>query len=73
VADSLVDGVPCEHASLWTDAFGGNSSTEFHENGKLKSCRVARDFPIGGRSFRLGDRIQLDENGGLAGAAAKPR
>lgn len=73
VDDSLVDGVPCEHAGFWTDAFVGNSSTEFHENGKLKSCRLARDFPIGGRSLRRGDRIQLDENGGLASSATHPR
>jgi len=62
-ADSVVDGIPCVHASMWADAFGGGSGTYFHENGGLKSCKLSRDAVVGDRAFRRGDRIQLDRAG----------
>jgi hypothetical protein len=46
VVDSVVDGVPCARASFWADAFGGNSGTYFHENGRLKSCQLSRGFMV---------------------------
>jgi hypothetical protein len=64
--DSLVDGVPCGHASVWADLFQGGSGTNFHANGKLKSCMLSRDARIGDRAFRRGDHVEMDANGQLA-------
>ena len=65
-ADSVVDGIPCVHASMLADAFGGGSGTEFHENGRLKSCKLSRNFMIGDHAFHQGDRVGFDGNGILA-------
>ena len=61
--DTVVDSVPCAHASFWSDALGGNSGTFFHENGKLKSCQLAREFTLGDRVFHRSDHIFLDAAG----------
>ena len=64
--DTVVGGVPCAHASMLADAFGGGSATEFHENGRLKSCKLSRDFRLAGYAFHSGEHVQLDEYGNLA-------
>jgi hypothetical protein len=32
----------CAYTSMWAHAFGGGSGAEFHENGRLKSCKLSR-------------------------------
>ncbi len=64
--DTVIEGVPCAHASMVADAFGGGSGTEFHENGRLKACKLSRNFAVGDHVFRQGDHIRLKENGDIA-------
>jgi len=72
-ADTVVDGLPCVHASIRADAFGGGSGTYFHENGRLKSCKLARGAMIGNQVFRRGDHIHLEVTGGLAASSANSK
>ena len=57
-----IDGVPCQRGTVWGEITGG-VIVEFHPDGKLKSCRLAAPAQIGGRAFRKGERIWLDERG----------
>jgi hypothetical protein len=66
-ADTVIDGVPCMEAGFFADVFGGGVETDFHENGKLERCKLARDITIQGRAFHRGDHIRLDNNGKLTG------
>lgn len=66
--DTVVQGVPCMHASMWGDLFGGGSATEFHENGRLQACKLSRDFTFAGHSFRKGEHIHLTIGARLAAA-----
>jgi hypothetical protein len=70
-ADTTVDSVPCMRAGFVADVFGG-VETDFYENGKLKACKAARDVTIGGRVFRRGDRIRLDEKGSASAVSREP-
>ena len=64
--DSVVDGVPCMRAGFVADVFGGGGETDFHENGRLKGCKLSRDLTLEGHTFRSGEHIRLDSNGKLA-------
>lgn len=64
--DQEVAGVPCGGASFFTDVFGGGAGTVFHENGRLKTCRLSKDQTVQGRRFASGDHPVFDENGKLA-------
>lgn len=72
-SDTVVDSVPCAHASMLSDAFGGDSGTYLHENGRLQSCKLSRSFTREGHAVRQGDRIRLDVNGKLARPLSHPR
>jgi hypothetical protein len=63
--DSVVDGVPCMRAGFIADVFGGGVEVDFHSNGRLRRCKVSREFRYGGRVFAKGDHIVLDENGSM--------
>lgn len=43
-ADQTVQGVPCAAGGFWKAMAGHDQPVEFHENGKLKSCRLSRAF-----------------------------
>jgi len=64
-ADTAIDGVPCMRAGFIADVFGGGVETDFHENGRLKACKVSADITLQGRSFRRGDHIRLDAAGNV--------
>jgi len=53
--DITVDGVPC-NASIF-------DNINLHENGRLKSCNLAEDYPADGVTFKKGSKIELDESG----------
>jgi hypothetical protein len=63
--DEIIQGIPCAYASFWRDVFGGGSGTFFHENGKLASCKLARDASIEDQNFGKGDRVHFDKDGKL--------
>jgi hypothetical protein len=50
--DQRVQGVPCAHGGFWATLSGVDPGVEFDESGKLRACRLARDF--GGQ--RKGER-----------------
>ena len=52
--DQAVQGAPCMGATFFTDVIGGGVSATFYENGKLRSCKLARDFG----SLKKGDHLQ---------------
>jgi len=41
-SDQTVQGVPCESGGLFGDGRGGGA--KFHENGKLASCKLTKDY-----------------------------
>ncbi len=53
--DITVDGVPCEASIL--------ANINLHENGRLKGCKLAEDYSIGGVTLKKGSKIELDESG----------
>ena len=55
--DVLVNGIPCE-ASLLVNV-------KLHENGKLKSCRLAENINLKGKVYKKGKTIQSDDNGNI--------
>ena len=48
-SDQLVQGVPCAHSGMFT----GDSGARFYESGKLRSCKLSKNF--GGH--RQGERF----------------
>lgn len=57
VASQTVQGVPC-HGGGWntfTDPGGTENNVEFYHDGKLRSCRLSRDYA----GFRSGERIVI--------------
>jgi len=63
--DAVVDGLPCMRAGFVADVFGGGAETDFREGGRLKGCKLSRDFTPGDRFFHRGDHIRLDAGGKL--------
>ena len=59
-ADSVIDGVPCVRAGFAADVFGGGAQTEFHDDGRLAACKLARGATVGGRAYRRGDHLRLN-------------
>jgi hypothetical protein len=49
--DQMVQGVPCMSGGFFGDGRGGGA--QFHENGKLKSCKLTKDFG----AWHKGDRF----------------
>lgn len=60
-ADTEVDGVPCMRASFWADVFGGGVGTYLHENGRLKRCKLSREFRFEGKTHGRGDHVSFGE------------
>ena len=57
VRNQAIQGVPCR-GGFWNtlnDPIGAENVVEFYNDGKLESCRLARDFS----GFRSGERIVL--------------
>ena len=42
--DQAVQGIPCMGAGFIADVFGGGVGAYFHENGKLRSGKLSKDF-----------------------------
>lgn len=42
--DQQVQGVPCAHGGFWATVNGVDPGVLFDESGKLRSCKLARDF-----------------------------
>lgn len=51
--DQVVQGVPCAGATFTADIFGGGAGTYFYQSGKLKSCKLAKDYA----NLHRGDRF----------------
>jgi hypothetical protein len=58
-----IGGVPCQQSSFWTWVTQGGSGTYFHDNGVLKSCLLADDVTVAGRTYRKKEHLALDRNG----------
>ncbi|MBN1905201.1 MAG: hypothetical protein JW927_08910 [Deltaproteobacteria bacterium] len=52
-----IDGVPCK-ATLFVNI-------NLHENGNLKSCKLAEDYHANSKTIRKGMLIEFDENGNM--------
>ena len=63
--DQDVQGIPCREATFFTEMFGGGAGLYFHPNGKLRRCKLSKDFIIEGRSFKRGEHPEFDEQGRL--------
>lgn len=63
--EELIDGVPCDVGTFWTEVFGGGGRTHFHPNGRLAAARVAREVKFQGRTLRKGEHVRLDGAGRL--------
>jgi len=61
--DQEIQGVPCAHGGFFSELFGGDASTKFHENGELRACRLSRVATVRGKQFASGARVALDEQG----------
>lgn len=55
---ATIDGVPCAAATFLRE-LSGNSGVSLGEDGRLRSCRLARDFVYGGMPHKKGSRITL--------------
>ena len=59
-ADTTIDGVPCAR----TD----RAPAEFHRNGRLAGCALAREQVVGAHRFGAGTWLDLNDRGTLWGA-----
>jgi hypothetical protein len=74
VNDAILDGIPCRGGSFLAE-LRGTTQVILHENGRLRSCSVARDIERDGVRFGKRDRIELDSSGRLVtrhGGALRP-
>jgi hypothetical protein len=55
-----IQGVPCAPFRFWT-----NAGVSFHDNGKLTSCRLAKDVTIQGKTFAKGYHLSFDRDGNV--------
>ena len=63
---AVIDGVPCQRGTLWTELRGGgNSSVHFREDGRLERCQAAYDFVRDGVEIRKWQVVQRDSAGQL--------
>ena len=53
--DVLVNGVPCEAGLL--------VNVKLHENGNIKSCRLAEDYQVDGKTYQRHKTIAFDKTG----------
>ena len=60
-----IQGVPCKAASFWTELLGGGAAVDFHDNGKLARCKLAKGITIEGHAFKKGDHVRFDRQGKL--------
>jgi len=42
--DQIVQGVPCMGSSFFRDVFGGGAGANFYESGKLRECKLSKDY-----------------------------
>jgi hypothetical protein len=56
---TTIDGVPCAAAAFLRE-LTGNSGVSMSDRGRLRSCRLARDFERGGTRHQKGSRITID-------------
>lgn len=66
-----IQGVICAKASI-LGTLGGRTYVQFHEDGKLESCKLAEPISMEGRTFKKGDRISFDRDGILKSSYAPP-
>jgi hypothetical protein len=59
-ADTVVFGVPCARTQ--------RAPAEFHLNGRIAACPLARDFAVGRHHFTAGTWLDLNAAGALWGA-----
>lgn len=61
--DEVIQGIPCKEASFMADVFGGGAGVSFHENGKLKRCKLPKSVTVEGYSFKKGDHVNFGQDG----------
>lgn len=59
-----IHGVLCARATI-LGTLGGRTWVKFHDNGMLRSCKLAEGTTIGIHSFEKGVRIQFDRDGSV--------
>lgn len=62
--DHMIQGVPCRGNgwSMLSDPIGNGNQVEFYEEGKLRGCKLTRDYGGG----KKGQRIELEPTAGPA-------
>jgi hypothetical protein len=60
VNDEIIDNVPCAKYEYLS-----RNDVTFHENGRLKSCKLSEDFIAEEKTFKKGDKIEFNEDGDL--------
>ena len=63
--DTEIQGVPCRAASFWTEVSGGSARVTFYPNGRLKSCKLAKDCTIQGHRLKKGEHVEFNSKGKL--------
>jgi len=58
---TIIQGVPCEKSTRKIWLTKGPSGIYFHDNGRLKGCRLSRDV----QSFKKHKRIEIDREGNV--------
>jgi hypothetical protein len=58
---TVIQGVPCGKSTFWTWILKGPSGVYFHDNGRLKACRLSRDV----NQLRKHQRIEIDREGNI--------
>jgi hypothetical protein len=69
--EATIDAIPCK-AGAFISELSGSTQVMLHHNGKLQSCRVARDVTYRGVALRGGKRVRLSPDGALVAAPASP-
>lgn len=66
---ATIDSIPCKRGAFITE-LSGSTHVLLHHNGRLRSCRVARDVTYRGEAIGGGARIWLDVEGAMVSAPA---
>ena len=63
---AVIDRVPCQRGTFWTELRGGGqSSVHFRDDGRLQRCQAARDFARDGVEIRKWQVVHRDSAGQL--------
>jgi hypothetical protein len=62
-----IQGVPCGVSTFWKWMLKGPSGIRFHDNGRLRGCRLSKDV----NEFKKDQWIEIDREGNVVNVVAK--